>query len=120
MNVCLTQQQKNEFVKHGFSRRHFGRLAAMIIAGATRPFFNEPTMAHLCALGGPMPPDAVKINTNENPLGPCDEALAAIHKVAKDGGRYLYEETFDFQELLAEQESLKPNYVQPYAGSSAP
>jgi histidinol-phosphate/aromatic aminotransferase/cobyric acid decarboxylase-like protein len=46
--------------------------------------------------------------------------LAAVHKVAKDGGRYLYEETFAFQELLAEQEGLKPSYVQPYAGSSAP
>ena len=62
----------------------------------------------------------MKINANENPLGPCAEALAAIHKVAKNGGRYLYEETFGFQELLAEQEGVKPNYVQPYAGSSAP
>ena len=67
-----------------------------------------------------MPPDAVKINANENPLGPCEDALAAVHKVAKDGGRYLYEETFGFQELLAEQEGVKANYVQPYAGSSAP
>ena len=120
MNVCLTQQQKNEFVKRGFSRRNFGRLAAMITAGATLPFFNEPAMAQLSAIRGPMPPDAVKINANENPLGPCEDALAAIHKVAKDGGRYLYEETFGFQELLAEQEGVKANYVQPYAGSSAP
>ena len=99
MNVCLTPQQKNDFVKRGFSRRNFGRLAAMITAGATMPFFNEPAMAQLSALRGPMPPDAVKINANENPLGPCEDALAAIHKVAKDGGRYLYEETFGFQEL---------------------
>ena len=40
--------------------------------------------------------------------------------MAKNGGRYLYEETFGFQELLAEQEGLKRDYVQPYAGSSAP
>ena len=74
-------------------------------------------MAQLSAIRGAMPPDAVKINANENPLGPCEDALAAIHKVARDGGRYLYEETFAFQELLAEQEGLKPSYVQPYAGS---
>jgi histidinol-phosphate aminotransferase len=49
MNVCLTQQQKNEFVKRGFSRRNFGRLAAMISAGAALPFFNEPAMAQLSA-----------------------------------------------------------------------
>jgi histidinol-phosphate aminotransferase len=67
-----------------------------------------------------MPPDAVKINANENPLGPCPEALEAIYKVAKNGGRYLYEETFGFTELMAEQESVKANYVLPYAGSSAP
>jgi histidinol-phosphate aminotransferase len=120
MNVCLNRQQKDDFVKRGFSRRNFGRLAAMITAGAALPFYNEPAMAQLSAIRGPMPADAVKINANENPLGPCEEALAAIHKVARDGGRYLYEETFGFQELLAEQEGLKPAYVQPYAGSSAP
>ena len=108
MNVCLTQQQKNDFVKRGFSRRNFGRLAAMLTAGAALPFYNEPAMAQLSAIRGPMPADAVKINANENPLGPCEDALAAIHKVAKDGGRYLYEETFGFQELLAEQEGVKP------------
>ncbi len=120
MNICLTRQQKNEFVQRGFSRRDLGRLAAMITAGAALPFWNEPAMAQLSAIRGIMPPDAVKINANENPLGPCEEALAAIHKVAKDGGRYRYEDTFALQELLAEQEGLKPSYVQPYAGSSAP
>jgi len=120
MNVCLTQRQENELVNRGFSRRNFGRLAALITAGATLPFYNESAMAQLSAIRGAMPADAVKINANENPLGPCEEALAAIHKVAKDGGRYLYEETFGFQELLAEQEGVKANYVQPYAGSSAP
>jgi histidinol-phosphate aminotransferase len=120
MNICLNRQQKDEFVKRGFSRRDLGRVAAMLTAGAALPFWNEPAMAQLSAIRGAMPPDAVKINANENPLGPCEEALAAIHKVARDGGRYLYEETFAFQELLAEQEGLKPSYVQPYAGSSAP
>jgi histidinol-phosphate aminotransferase len=120
MNICLNRQQKDEFVKRGFSRRDLGRVAAMITAGAALPFWNEPAMAQLSAIRGAMPPDAVKINANENPLGPCEDALAAVHKVARDGGRYLYEETFAFQELLAEQEGLKPSYVQPYAGSSAP
>jgi len=88
-------------------------------AGAALPFYNEPAMAQLSAVRN-MPPDAVKINANENPLGPCPEALEAMQGLLKKGGRYLYEETFGFQELLAEQEGLKPTYVQPYAGSSAP
>jgi histidinol-phosphate aminotransferase len=120
MTTYFDRQHKNELVKRGFSRRDLGRVAAMITAGAALPFWNEPAMAQLSAIRGPMPADAVKINANENPLGPCEEALAAIHKVAKDGGRYLYEETFGFQELLAEQEGVKASYVQPYAGSSAP
>ncbi|HYW44968.1 MAG TPA: pyridoxal phosphate-dependent aminotransferase [Bryobacteraceae bacterium] len=120
MNLHLSEQQKQDFVKRGFSRRSFGRIATMLTAGAALPFYNESAMAQLSAIRGPMPPDAVKINANENPLGPCPEALEAIHKIAKDGGRYLYEETFGFQDVLAEQEGVKANYVQPYAGSSAP
>src|SRR5260370_18352343 len=71
-------------------------------------------------LKGSMPPDAVKINANENPMGPCPEACEAIYNVVQKGGRYLYEETFEMQKTLAEQEGLKPDYVHPYAGSSAP
>lgn len=91
----------------------------MLAGGAALPFYNEPALAQLSMLRG-IPPDAVKINANENPLGPCAEAAEAIYSVIKKGGRYLYEETFGFRELLAETEGLKANYVQPYAGSSAP
>ncbi len=115
----LTVEQRKEFVARGFSRRNFGRLATMLAAGSTLPFYNEPALAQLSMVKG-MPADAVKINANENPLGPCPEALEAIHRVAANGGRYLYEETFSMQETMAEVEGLKPSYVQAYAGSSAP
>ena len=120
MSACLNVEQKRDLARRGFSRRSFARIAAVIGAGAALPFYNEPALAQLSAIRGPMPPDAVKINANENPLGPCPEAAEAIHKIVQNGGRYLYEETFGFQETMAELEGLKPNYVQPYAGSSAP
>jgi histidinol-phosphate aminotransferase len=120
MSVLLSTEQKSELVRRGFTRRNFGRIAAMMGAGAALPFYNEPALAQLSAIRGPMPPDAVKINANENPLGPCPEAAEAAMKIVRNGGRYLYEETFGFQETMAELEGLKPNYVQPYAGSSAP
>ena len=120
MHTCLSEGQKRDFVKRGFSRRTFGRIAAVMTAGATLPFYNESAMAQLSAIRGKMPPDAVKINANENPLGPCPEAAEAIHNIVQKGGRYLYEETFGFQETMAELEGVKPDYVQPYAGSSAP
>jgi histidinol-phosphate/aromatic aminotransferase/cobyric acid decarboxylase-like protein len=121
MNIELRAEQKRDLLRRGFSRRHFGRIASMIGAGAAAlPFYNEPALAQLSAVRGNIPPDAVRINANENPLGPAPEAAAAIHAIVQRGGRYLYEETFGFQETMAELEGLKPGYVQPYAGSSAP
>jgi len=115
----FTPDQKQEFIARGFTRRNFGRLATMMTAGATLPFFNEPALAQLSMVKD-MPADAVKINANENPLGPCPEAAEAIYGVVKKGGRYLYEETFAMQETLAASEGLKPEYVQAYPGSSLP
>lgn len=117
--MTLTTEQKKDFLKRGFSRRMFGKLATVATAGATLPFYSEPALAQLSMIG-PLPPDAVKINANENPLGPCPEAAAAIAGIVQKGGRYLYEETFSFAKVLAEQEGLKPEHVMPFAGSSDP
>ncbi len=120
MTNVLPVEHKRELLTRGFSRRSFGRFATLLGAGAaTLPFYNEPAMAQLSNIG-PLPPGAVKINANENPLGPCPEAAEAIHNVVQQGGRYLYEETFSFSKTLAEQEGLKPEYVMPFAGSSDP
>lgn len=119
MNSMLTQEQKIEIVKRGFSRRSLARFGALLGAGAALPFYNEPALAQLSNLG-PLPAGAVKINANENPLGPCPEAAEAIHGVVSKGGRYMYEETFDFAKTLADQSGLKPNYVMASPGSSEP
>ena len=84
MTTHLNEQLKRDFVKRGFSRRNFGRIATMISAGTALPFFNESAMAQLSAVRG-MPADAVKINANENPLGPCPEALEAVLKARPRG-----------------------------------
>ena len=101
------------------SRRSFSRMAALLATGASLPFYNETALAQLSKIG-PLPSDAVKINANENPLGPCPEAIEAITKVLAKGGRYLYEETDVFTKTLAEQEGLDPEYVMPFPGSSDP
>lgn len=116
----LTVEQSKELVARGFSRRNFGRLATMIAAGSTLPFYNEQALAQLSMVKGGVPADAVKIDANENPMGPCAEALEAIHKAGANGGRYDYMLTFNMTELLAEQEGVKPSYVKAYPGSSAP
>jgi histidinol-phosphate aminotransferase len=119
--TVLSPEIQQDLLKRGFSRRSFGRFAALIGAGAALPFYNEAALAQgLSAIRGPIPPDAVKINANENPLGPCPEAAEAIYGVVQKGGRYLYEETFGFTQRQADLEGLKANYVAPFGGSSAP
>jgi len=118
--VTLTAGQKQDFIERGFSRRHFGRIAALVGAGMSSiPMFTEQAYAQLSKVKG-MPPDAVKINANENPLGPGPEAVEAIHNVVKMGGRYTYELTDEFQETLAAQSGVPADHVLPYAGSSLP
>ncbi len=117
--MTLTAQEQKEFLKRGFSRRSFGRLATVLAAGSTLPFYNESAMAQLSKVSN-VPADAVMINANENPLGPCKEALEALHKVAANGGRYMYGETDKVQQVLADQEGVKLDYVRIYPGSSAP
>ncbi|MGI8989025.1 MAG: pyridoxal phosphate-dependent aminotransferase [Bryobacteraceae bacterium] len=117
-NVLMTDE-KRDLLNRGFSRRSLGRFAAMLTAGAALPFYNESAMAQLSMIG-PIPADAVKINANENPLGPCPQACEAIYSITQKGGRYLYEETFSFAKTLADIEGVKPEYVLPFAGSSDP
>jgi histidinol-phosphate aminotransferase len=121
----LRTSLRRECLKRGFSRRSFGRIAAVVTAGASLPFYNERALAQLSMVKN-MPPDAVKINANENPLGPCPEAADAIYNVVKKGGRYMYEETYELAETLAGLEGVKfsydphESYVEVFAGSSAP
>jgi histidinol-phosphate aminotransferase len=119
MTSFFTADQSADLLKRGFSRRSFGRLATVITAGASLPFYNERALAQLSMVKN-IPPDAVKINANENPMGPCPEAADAIYNVVKKGGRYMYEETFTMRETLAQVVGVKPEYVTPYAGSSDP
>ena len=101
------------------SRRAFSRMATLLATGVTLPFYNESALAQLSKTG-PIPPDAVKINANENPLGPCPEAAEAIAKVIAKGGRYMYDETDVFVNTLADLEGLDADYIMPFAGSSDP
>jgi len=112
---------QSDLLQRGFSRRNFGRLAAFLTAGASLPFYNEFTLARAQEERGPMPPDAVRISGNENPLGPCKEACEAIAKVASQGGRYDPNgENGAFHETAAAMEGLKRNYVAGFAGSADP
>lgn len=104
------------------SRRSFFRFAAGASAvAAGLPFITEAHLAQ--AQRGRRMGDGEKgvhIDSNENPLGPCDSAREAAHKKVEDGGRYHFDMEYDLAELFAKQEGLDPSYVRVYAGSSEP
>jgi histidinol-phosphate/aromatic aminotransferase/cobyric acid decarboxylase-like protein len=105
------------FDNHGMGRLTRRAFGWSLAAG---PLLTEHALAQLSMLGHDVPPDAVLINANENPLGPCPEALEAMQKVLRDGGRYLYSEGFLLAEKLAETEGVPSGYVRVFAGSSDP
>lgn len=117
MTGILNQEQETDLLLRGFTRRNFFKMAAMVTGAATMPFYNEPAMAQLSKIDN-VPPNAVMINANENPLGPCPEAMEAVHAMALKGGRYMYQETDKLQALLASQEGLDRESVRIFVGSS--
>jgi histidinol-phosphate aminotransferase len=106
--------------EHGLTRRDFVRMATLLTAGASLPFYNELTLAQDLKAIANIPPDAVRINANENPMGPCPAALEAIRAIVPQGGRYHFNQTQDFIETMAASEGLPATHVLPAAGSSDP
>ncbi len=104
------------------SRRTFLRSAAAASAVAALPIMTEPQLAHAQRrmTGKQIPADAVRIDANENPLGPCSGACSSISSLIPEGGRYDTDLTYKLVNTFASIEGLKPEYVMPYAGSSEP
>jgi histidinol-phosphate aminotransferase len=101
------------------SRRAFLQVSAAAAAVAVGyRIVSEPMLAHAGSI--PYPKDAVLINANENPLGPCGVACEAVNSVASQGGRYSDWLTGDLIKTFAAAEGLKPEYVRAFPGSSGP
>jgi histidinol-phosphate aminotransferase len=120
MRHFFERQHGSDDRKRGFTRREFGRVAMLLTAGAYLPFYNEAALAQDLKAIASVPPDAVRLNANENPMGPCPAAIEAISRVAPQGGRYLFDQTRTFVETLAAVESLPSSHILPSAGSSDP
>jgi histidinol-phosphate aminotransferase len=97
------------------------RAAMVASAGAAIKIATEPELAYAQRrTARPIPPGAVLINANENPLGPCSDACSAMASLGARGGRYEYGLTQELVKTFAEIEGLKPEYIRAYAGSSEP
>src|ERR1700758_179125 len=125
MPAILNSEQKADYLKRGYSRRSFGRIATILTAGAALPFYNEEARAQMSRVHR-VPQGGVKIDANENPLGPCPEAVDAVRNAAPNGGRYMFSSTDALAETMAGTLGVKfspkadESYIQIFAGSSAP
>ena len=115
----ISREVREDLLARGINRRAFGRMSAWLTAAASMPFYSEHALAQLSG-AAVLPPGAVKINGNESPYGPCKEALQAMANAAAEGNRYQHDLAIAFAKLIAEQEGVKPEYVQAYGGSSDP
>src|SRR5580704_9775624 len=100
------------------SRRSFLSLSAATSAALALRIVTEPMLAH--ARLHNVPKDAVRIDANENPLGPSSSAREAAAAIVAQGGRYSDWLTDDLVKTLAEIEGLKVEQVRVYPGSSEP
>jgi histidinol-phosphate aminotransferase len=101
------------------SRRSFIQLAA----AASAAIITEAQLAQAQVrprIATAASRDAVMINANENPLGPCASARAAIAKITPEGGRYHQDLIDELNQTFAEMEHLDPSFVECYGGSSSP
>lgn len=117
--MTLNPELKEDFIKRGFSRRNFGRIAAMLTAGSSVPLFSEFSLAQEVDTRV-MPAGAVKIDSNENPLGPPDSACDAMRAMVPHGNRYQFNLPGEMARAMGESLNLKPDHITPYPGSSTP
>jgi len=106
------------------SRRSFLQLgaagSAVLASGIVGESFFAASARPASLPHGPFPKDAVIIDANENPLGPCPVAREAIADITSDSGRYSFWLTEDLAKRFAEQQGLKPEYVRAFPGSGEP
>jgi histidinol-phosphate aminotransferase len=100
------------------SRRSFLSLSAAASAAVAFRIVTEPMLAH--ARQHTFAKDAIRIDANENPLGPSAAAREAAAVIVSQGGRYSDWLTDDLAKTLAEMEGLTVEQVRVYPGSSEP
>jgi len=101
-----------------FSRRSFLHLSAAAASAAA--VFRGAAEAQMAAAARPAAhsPNAVIIDSNENPLGPCQSARDAVAAIIPQGGRYAFNLSVDLANTFAQSQGLDPRWVRPIVGST--
>lgn len=101
-----------------FSRRSFLNLSAAATAALACHILTEPMLAQVAIERAEYPKGAIRINSNENPLGPCTAAREAIARVTPDSGRYQFHLTEELVKTFAQQQGLRTEYLLLREGST--
>ncbi len=100
------------------SRRSFLQASTAASAALALRLVTEPMLAY--AEWPAYPKNAVLINANENPLGPCAAARDAVAAIIPQSGRYLDHHTDQLIKQFAQSVGVTEEQVRLYAGSSEP
>ena len=105
---------------HEQSRSPFSRRSFLQASSAAVAFhmLSEPLLAQVARGQVAFPEGSVRINANENPLGPCAAAREAVVAALPEGGRYHFNLTEELVKLFAEQQGLKTENILAFAGST--
>jgi histidinol-phosphate aminotransferase len=88
--------------------------AALALRVVTEPMLAYAQELPYAPVGG------VRINANENPLGPCAAARSAVAAIMPEAGRYRFRLTEEFVGLFAQSVGVKADHVRILAGSTEP
>ena len=130
MTVALSQDAKQDLLQRGYSRRHFGRISALLgvqavaAAGGLSVSRSAAQAATTTITGVARKPDLqgmVRIGSNECWTGPFPAAAAAGAATVQQGNRY---EPGDLRQTLINNvsavEKLPASHIVPWPGSSDP
>ena len=130
MTVALSQDAKQDLLRRGYSRRHFGRISALLgvqavaAAGGLSITGSAARAATTTITGLAKKPDLqgmVRIGSNECWTGPFPAAAAAGAATVQHGNRY---EPSDLRQRLIDNlstvEAVPASHILPWPGSSDP
>ena len=108
-------------IANAISRRSFLRSASATLAVA--PILTEAHFAMAAAHEAGVPqydPKGIYIDSNENPLGPSENARKAVIDIVPNGGRYAFPLYGNLMKTFADQMGVPIDHVMLFDGSSAP